>query len=663
VKPLAAGAVLVGAAAVVAAGAQQPTFRTGANYIRVDVYPTRNGAPVADLTRDDFEVLEDKVPQTIEQFERVEIRGASTNERVDPTTVRDMRSQLETTRGRVFVVFLDIGHVTVAGSFRMRQPLTDALDRMIGADDLVAVMTPSMSPNDLTFARKTQSIEGFLARHWNWGEAGDEFHTPITDPVEKLYETCYGSVDDPRSVTTRKMISRRRELFSIGALRDLMLWLRGVREERKAVIFVSNGFPVMGPDPSLEGPAPAPLSIGIDPRTGKLSSTGDRVNSTFAQCDRDRHNLANLDDRPEFRDLLDRANAANASIYPISPAGLSVTIGAITQSSAPGRQLDQPLFGSNTESLQVLALNTDGLAIVNSNDLAGGMRRIVGDLTSYYLLGYYSSGKLDGRFHSITVRVKRPGVQVRARRGYLAARPEEVPASRTTTAPAGTNGAVRALEAALSPLDSIARDAPLRLQTAAGWTGAGGAAVWIAGELSGDDWKQGADADVQLTDANRAVVATARVRVPIGERVFRVRLMPAKSFAGDYTVDARVRPSNGQPVSETAHVSIPDAPASSGVVFIRRGLTTGNKDVPAVDRRFHRNEQLRVEIPIVDAAVEPSRLLDRSGRPLAVPVVAGLREDADGSKWQTAQLSLAPLAPGDYIVEVGSTLAAFRIVP
>ena len=53
----------------------QPTFRTEANYVRVDVYPTKDGAPVTDLSQEDFEIVEGGAPQKIEQFERVLIEG------------------------------------------------------------------------------------------------------------------------------------------------------------------------------------------------------------------------------------------------------------------------------------------------------------------------------------------------------------------------------------------------------------------------------------------------------------------------------------------------------------------------------------------------------------------------------------------------------------
>src|SRR5207247_1266411 len=88
---------------------------------------------------------------------------------------------------------------------------------------------------------------------------------------------------------------------------------------------------------------------------------------------------------------------------------------------------------------RTLADATDGLAIVDTNLLDAGLRRIVADLTSYYLLGYYSSAKLDGKFHTITVRVKRPGVQVRARRGYLAANEADLRAPVRSTAAGGAS--------------------------------------------------------------------------------------------------------------------------------------------------------------------------------------------------------------------------------
>ena len=77
---------------------------------------------------------------------------------------------LENPRARVFVLFLDIYHVDVDGSHNIRKPLVDALDRVIGADDLVGVMTPEMSARDITFARKTTTIDGMLTRYWYWGE-------------------------------------------------------------------------------------------------------------------------------------------------------------------------------------------------------------------------------------------------------------------------------------------------------------------------------------------------------------------------------------------------------------------------------------------------------------------------------------------------------------
>ena len=57
-----------------------------------------------------------------------------------------------------------------SGSHSVRQPIGDALNRLVGPDDLVAVMTPEMSVAGLTFDRSPRSINDLLARHWDWGK-------------------------------------------------------------------------------------------------------------------------------------------------------------------------------------------------------------------------------------------------------------------------------------------------------------------------------------------------------------------------------------------------------------------------------------------------------------------------------------------------------------
>ena len=124
--------------------------------------------------------------------------------------------------------------------------------------------------------------------------------------------------------------------------------------------------------------------------------------------------------------------------------------------------------------------------------------------------------------------------------------------------------------------------------------------------------------------------------------------------AGDYAVRVRVRRPPPVPVfqNETVRFAVSAAPDASGAVLIRRGPATGNKEVATADPRFRRSEQIRVEVPVPGTAPMSARLLDRTGKALAIPLTAAVREDADGSRWQTAQLALAPLAAGDYVIEL-----------
>jgi VWFA-related protein len=564
----------------------------------------------------------------------------------------------------------------------------NALDQLVGDDDLVAVMTPEMSAADITFARKTRTIDGILTRYWNWGERGQLISV---DPEEEQYRSCYPGVPNPGcdsgAGVAEELIERRREKRTLDALQSLVEFLRVWREERKAILVISDGWRLFTPNSALtrqiDCHAPAFPTVRIDPRTGKPTTADDNGVVTAASCDRDRLTLSQIDDDRAFRDLLNDANRSNASFYPIDPRGLATFDEPLVKLNPNGLpapvvppSVNAAALQARVDTLRRAAGGTDGLAVVSTNDLAAGLRRIVSDLSSYYLLGYYSTVKLDGKYHSITVRVKRPGVQVRARRGYLAATVADLAAASKSAAPAAapaaatvTNGAA----AAIADLVSSTRGGTLKAHVVAGW--APGTddrprpMFWVEGEVI--DSTSDIQFEVAVSAVNGEPVATARARIPAGSRSALMTLVPTGTIAtGQYSV--RVR-SQGNVESETSltSVSLQLAPNASGAVLMRRGPTTGNRDVPTADLNFRRADQLRLDVPIVEVGTGTARLLDRTGQPLNLPVTTTLREDADGTRWTMARLALAPLAPGDYLVELSPqsggpappTLVAFRVIP
>jgi len=128
--------------------------------------------------------------------------------------------------------------------------------------------------------------------------------------------------------------------------------------------------------------------------------------------------------------------------------------------------------------------------------------------------------------------------------------------------------------------------------------------------------------------------------------------------------------------TETVRVVLPPTPGAGSVaigqaVLYRRGPFSGPNWLPAGDLRFRRQERVKAEFFVTGPMASSSvRLLDRSGNPLGVPVVAAEREE-NGGKVVSGEVILAPLTVGDYVFEAtivsGSTthkvLAAFRIVP
>lgn len=560
-------AVLLGAGGAHQSQAPRPPqFRGGTNLVRVDVFATRNGTPLQDLTQADFEVLEDGKPQTIDSFQHIVVQPADQAAVVEPDSVRQSLQEVADPHNRVFVIYLDTENVTVEGSHDIRKPLIDMLNRVMGPDDLVGVMTPTMAPDQITFGRKTQVIADDLTKNWIWGRADQ-----ITlDDQENMYARCFppqpGEASDP-SALAEALIQRRRERLALDSIRDLVRYMSNMREGRTAVITVSDGWTLYRPDQNIltprkgDPPPGSPPPVGVGPHgivTTKQPSGDPYAVSDRTECDRDRMELATTDDQQYFRDILGDANRSDVSFYTIDPRGLVVFDSPIGPEPPPPPSVDAAMAHAREESLRVLALNTDGLALLSNNDLGKQLRRISDDLTSYYLLGYYSTNaKLDGKYRTITVHVKQPGVEIRARKGYRAPTEADVAAAATAAAAPKAAGDKAALATALGEIDLEARStAPARL----------------AGE-------------------------------------------PA--------------------------------------VF-HRGPTTGNQLQPAPNRTFSRTERVHLELEAASGSPAwTGALLDRNGHPLPIPIQTGERLDAaTGQRWLTADLTLAPLGAGDYLIEL-----------
>jgi hypothetical protein len=338
---------------------------------------------------------------------------------------------------------------------------------------------------------------------------------------------------------------------------------------------------------------------------------------------------------------------------------------------------DSRRLTTRINSLRTMAEVTDGLAVVQTSDLSAGMRRIVEDLSSYYLLGYYSTRDLDGKFHKITVRVKRPGVQVRARSGYLAAtRGDESKAKAAATALAAAkpiDARAEAVKGSLSALGIFSRERPLRVHAAAGYLPSGTATIWGVAEVPAatgqHDWSSGGQADAMLIDSAGKTIQTEKLMIAAGARSLRFTLGTGMTLApGEYQVQLRAK-GTAAPLGamESVRVSLGTAPIASGAMVLRRSVTTGNQPMPTADLRFRRTERIVVEVPTTLEEAGTAQLLNRTGQPMTIPVTTAVRSDTDGTRWRTAQLALAPLAPGDYVIEQSAgtekTLTAFRILP
>src|SRR5688572_13368759 len=232
---------------------QRPVFRGGTHFVRVDAYPARDGKIVENLKAEDFEILEDGKPQTIDSFDFVSFDTVTPEElRVEPRTQREGFDMAADPRNRVFVIVVDLpakgtGQPVRTDIHYIQQPLVSFLDRVLGAQDLYGFLTSRNSAKDLVLARKTAAVKA---------QVMDMFRivNMERDEADDALDPCGGNEG-------LKGRYRADQLYT--SLETLVQQLAAIRQERKSVIFVANG---------ITRAKPAELSRGLN--GGQLPKVG-----------------------------------------------------------------------------------------------------------------------------------------------------------------------------------------------------------------------------------------------------------------------------------------------------------------------------------------------------------------------------------------------------
>jgi VWFA-related protein len=395
-------------AAQQAASPPQPPFRTGTQAVEVDVRVfDKDGRFVSDLTRDDFDVREDDAAQSIDTLTLVGTppigalapSAASTSSTSSPPSAPSSR--------RVWLFVFDTPHLSPAGVQRSRAAASDFIKEKLTGGDLAGVVADGkMANNRLTSDRAELAkvvdavkmpgdMRSLELEMRDWPRLQDEFEAwriAVQNDADALRQAvtraCTEDPDMCKAAPPDAMVREKAQRIMSAAMQM-------TRATLSVVEGLSNG-----------------LARMPGPKTVVFFSDG------FVMQEME----------SALRHAVGQANRAGARFYTIDTRGLnrgSASSPIIDQARAFDPAGASTRFDTHADGTTSLAVDTGGIAIRNENNFGRALDLIERDASTYYVLGYTPSNQsFDGKYRQIAVSVKgRPGVKVRARRGYLAVQP------------------------------------------------------------------------------------------------------------------------------------------------------------------------------------------------------------------------------------------------
>jgi VWFA-related protein len=354
------------------------------------------GNRVPDLTKDDFEVFQDGVPQTISNFYavtggKVLLEDGKTVPLDSPEAATEVPSQLKAR----YVVYIDNLNIQPQNRNRMFKRLKEFLSTAVGPQAEAMVVTYNRS---LKVKRRFTSEKGDVLAAIEQTEMETGGGTTLAgerrDALTRINDSK--SEDEAIRVARSQAQSMRNDLqFAVDALKTTMNGLAGV-EGRKVFIYVSEGLP---------SSAGAELFDAIRQKYPGGASSLEGLE---------------FDMNSRYATVAQTANSNGVTIWALDASGLA----GDEMVSAENRYMEaRPssfLMRQNTQApLQMFAEQTGGMAAVNTNDWKDSLNELAKDFSNFYSIGYRTTSAASDRPHSVEVRTRRKGLKVRSRKGLL----------------------------------------------------------------------------------------------------------------------------------------------------------------------------------------------------------------------------------------------------
>jgi len=426
----------VAVAAALASSQEPPSFRVSADLVMIDLIATdSDGRHVTDLRPDEIEVLEDGKPQRIE-FARYVTSGGRAFSTAPPAGQAPAPGAATAPAGAAplepgaseplsLVVVVDVATMPHEALTRTRQAIVEMVRGEL--EPGTRLMLVSVNRGVEVRQTFTDDVPRFVAAVEALPSPAIEAEAALSTLIDDVVEACGAmegttAANTPAGVQSAITVSRAwvenarlgmtASLEGMGSIARYLASLPG----RKHVVFYSGGYAM---DPSATAArvmedvcVSTPAGSGFSPIRAEIQTA---VRSSMQ-----------VDSSGMLHALLDEANRAQMSVYTVDARGLVGDVvparaRAVTRLSARGtlQEILQRNVRAPQEILYSIAEGTGGVSSINTNELARGMRAAARDARGYYLVAYAPpGGRKEGRFYSVELKVKRPGLRLRYRRGY-----------------------------------------------------------------------------------------------------------------------------------------------------------------------------------------------------------------------------------------------------